>query len=306
MDTSPAAAFSLSGLNESKENKNVIFAFSIQGYIFTLFLNLTIITTISLEKDLHQPMYIFLCNLCINGLYGTLGFYPKFLYDLLSDSQNFSYIGCLLQNFVILSYALCEFTNLTVMAFDRYVAICRPLHYHTIMTPVTAGKLLVFIWMVPCCSVVCSILLIVRLPFCGIHINAVYCKFVICSGDFIFFAYSVAVTFIYLAMVMFVIYSYVKILSACSKSKQSQSKFMQTCLPHLISYINYIVVTLFEAFSTYFSRRDIPEWFKILMSVAFLITPPVLNPIIYGMNLRPIRTRIKKNVLTELLSQLGL
>uniref|UniRef100_A0A3B3R2K8 G-protein coupled receptors family 1 profile domain-containing protein n=1 Tax=Paramormyrops kingsleyae TaxID=1676925 RepID=A0A3B3R2K8_9TELE len=280
MDTSPAAAFSLSGLNESKENKNVIFAFSIQGYIFTLFLNLTIITTISLEKDLHQPMYIFLCNLCINGLYGTLGFYPKFLYDLLSDSQNFSYIGCLLQNFVILSYALCEFTNLTVMAFDRYVAICRPLHYHTIMTPVTAGKLLVFIWMVPCCSVVCSILLIVRLPFCGIHINAVYCKFVICS----------VIGCIYLSMATFVVYSYGKLISACRKSKEKQSKFMQTCLPHLISCMNYLFFSFLDAFSV----KNIPQWFNSFTSVAFLIVPPIINPLIYGINLKFIRTRIFK------------
>ncbi|CAF90137.1 unnamed protein product, partial [Tetraodon nigroviridis] len=71
---------------------------------------------------------------CINGLYGATGFYPRFLFDLLSSSHEISYEGCLLQAFVMYSFACCEMSILAVMAYDRYVAICQPLRYHSIMT----------------------------------------------------------------------------------------------------------------------------------------------------------------------------
>ncbi|XP_023656243.2 olfactory receptor 1D2-like [Paramormyrops kingsleyae] len=292
METSTVAYITLKALNESRTNKYVIFAFSLQGYIFTLFLNLTIIITILLEKDLHQPMYIFLCNLCINGLYGTVGFYPKFLSDLLSDTYLISYSGCLLQTFVIFSYALCEFTNLTVMAIDRYVAICRPLHYSTVMTPVTVCKLLIFIWMFPSCTILCSIILKTTLPYCGPYVTTLYCKITVstCKQENVGFTFNLVIGCIYLSMATFVVYSYGKLISACRKSKEKQSKFMQTCLPHLISCMNYLFFSFLDAFSV----KNIPQWFNSFTSVAFLIVPPIINPLIYGINLKFIRTRIFK------------
>ncbi|XP_041923313.1 olfactory receptor 6K2-like [Alosa sapidissima] len=95
-----------------------------------------------MEKSLHEPMYIFLSNLCLNSLYGTVGFYPKCLLDLLSDTHTITYSWCLLQVYVIYSSVLCEISNITVMSFDRYVAICRPLQYHSILTPHAVLKLL--------------------------------------------------------------------------------------------------------------------------------------------------------------------
>ncbi|KPP73830.1 olfactory receptor 13D1-like [Scleropages formosus] len=298
MDTSPAAVFTLSGANESWTMKYIVFAFTAQGYFLTLFLNVTLIAVIGLEKELHQPMYIFLCNLCVNGLYGTLGFYPKFMSDLLSDSHVVSYNGCLLQSFIIFSYALCELTNLTVMAVDRYVAICKPLHYHSTVTRVRAGKMLVFVWMLPCCSVVLSILITTKMSFCGgtVQHNTLYCKLTIstCREQLLKFVFNGISTSFYLSMALFVVYSYGKIFFACRKSRQNQSKFVQTCVPHLITYLHYIFVVLCDSFSIRLSGTDLPQWFQNFMSVAFLVTPPVLNPLIYGMNLTPIRTKIRK------------
>ncbi|KAF7664783.1 hypothetical protein LDENG_00166190, partial [Lucifuga dentata] len=96
--------------------------------------NVTVIVMIFVDKSLHEPMYIFLCNLCINGLYGTAGFYPVLLNDLLSPSHLISHAGCFLQGFVIHSSAATDFSILALMAYDRYVAICRPLMYHSVMT----------------------------------------------------------------------------------------------------------------------------------------------------------------------------
>ncbi|XP_029570094.1 olfactory receptor 8A1-like [Salmo trutta] len=100
------------------------------------------IITIIQEKGLHEPMYIFLCSLCVNGLYGTAGFYPKLLLDLQSDVQVISYGGCFIQTYVIYTSVMCEMSTLTVMSYDRYVAICRPLLYHTIVTSLTIVRTL--------------------------------------------------------------------------------------------------------------------------------------------------------------------
>ncbi|XP_070986584.1 olfactory receptor 1500-like [Oncorhynchus clarkii lewisi] len=116
-------------------------------YVSIVFANTVLIVVICMERILHEPMYIFLCSLCVNGLYGTAGFYPKLLLDLQSDVQVISYGGCFTQAYVIYTSVMCEISTLTVMSYDRYVAICRPLLYHTIVTSLTVRKLLLFSWL---------------------------------------------------------------------------------------------------------------------------------------------------------------
>lgn len=123
--------FTLSGLSETTHYRGFLFALTLLCYSVIWLVNLTIIVTVIADKKLHEPMYIFLCNLCINGLYGTAGFYPKFFMDLLSPTHVISYAGCLLQGFVLHSSACADFSLLVLMAYDRYVAICRPLAYHS-------------------------------------------------------------------------------------------------------------------------------------------------------------------------------
>ncbi|XP_048119958.1 olfactory receptor 6N1-like [Alosa alosa] len=127
--------FILSGLQDSGVYKPLYFLLAFVLYILIIIVNLTLIFIVTVDKSLHEPMYIFICNLCANGLYGTVGFYPKFLLDLQSDIHIISYSWCLLQTYVIYNSALCEMSVLTVMSYDRYVAICRPLQYHSILTP---------------------------------------------------------------------------------------------------------------------------------------------------------------------------
>ncbi len=139
--------------------------------VWPIFVNTVLIFIIFLEKVLHQP--IFLCNLCINGLYGATGLYPPLLYYLLNV---ISLEECAIQSFAIFTYAIGEFTNLCVMAFDRYLAICRPLYYHTVMTTITVWRLLTFIWMFPCCTAILMILMTLRFPICMNQINKLYCE----------------------------------------------------------------------------------------------------------------------------------
>ncbi|XP_036379194.1 olfactory receptor 2G3-like [Megalops cyprinoides] len=296
MDNISITIFTFSGINESRTSKHIIFAFAIQGYFLIIIFNLTLISVVLLEKALHEPMYIFLCSLCINGLFGTAGFFPKFLSDLLSDTHVISYSGCLIQNFVIFSYVLCEFTSLTVMAIDRYVAICKPLHYHTIMTAETTGKCLVFVWMFPCCTVVFFTCLTIIRPLCGSHIDKFFCQSsalekLACKEDTFVFVLNAIFMCVITSLVSFIIISYWKIIAACRRSKSNQHKFMQTCLPHLVAFFNFVVVTLFDGINTRFHSKDFSQELHNFISVKYLVIPPFINPIIYGVNLNPIRTR---------------
>lgn len=133
-NVSVVTIFTLSGINETMDYRIVIFSFTLLYYCVILFVNISLVVIIILDENLHEPMYILLCSFCINGLYGTTGFYPKFLLDLMSSSQEISYEGCLLQAFVMYSFACCDLSILAVMAYDRYLAICRPLHYHSFMS----------------------------------------------------------------------------------------------------------------------------------------------------------------------------
>ena len=109
------SVFTLSGLGETMEYRTTLFSLTLLYYIVIIMVNVALILTIILDGNLHQPMYIFLCNLCISGLFGTAGFYPKFLLDLLSYHHVISYAGCLFQAFVIYSSACSDFAILSVM-----------------------------------------------------------------------------------------------------------------------------------------------------------------------------------------------
>ncbi|XP_062420872.1 olfactory receptor 4M1-like [Pungitius pungitius] len=143
--------FFLSGLNKTNDYRVTLFTLTLLYYCMILFLNISIIMIIVLDENLHEPMYILLCSFCMNGLYGTTGFYPKFLFDLLSSSQQISYEWCLLQAFVMNSFLCCELSILAVMAYDRYLAICRPLHYQSVMTKRKVSMLICFSWFTPFC-----------------------------------------------------------------------------------------------------------------------------------------------------------
>ncbi|XP_058884340.1 olfactory receptor 6N1-like [Acipenser ruthenus] len=298
-NSSYVTVFTLSGLNESSTNKYIYFSFTLLGYLFIICVNLTLIVIIALEKTLHEPMYFFICNLGANALYGTAGFYPKLLFDFLSDTHVISYSGCLLQIFVIYSFSASELTNLTVMAYDRYVAICRPLEYHAVMTPLTTGKLILFSWIFPLCCLCVSILLTFRLPLCGSHIEKLYCDSISivklsCVDAIAYIVCRYVIICIFFAHFLFILFSYMKILRVCRASSIAMSKCLQTCLPHLLSVINYFIAIIFDVLYGGHGSNEIPQVLHNLLSVEFLIVPPVFNPVIYGLNFQNVRNKVTR------------
>lgn len=296
-NSSSILLFSLSGVSVTVTYRVTLFLLTLLCYCTILVVNVSLILTIILDKNLHEPMYICLCNLCINGLYGTAGFYPKFVSDLLSDIHLISYAGCLLQIYVIYSYAMVDYSILALMAYDRYVAICRPLQYHSVISVQRIAALVSFSWLVPLCAEALMISLTSTLKLCGSHIQKLYCE----NWSIIKLACSltaanniIGLFFIsfYFGHVLFIVWSYVWLVKTALKSKEGRKKFTQTCVPHLLCLLNASAALLFDLMYARYGSTSMAQSVKNFMAIQFLIIPPIINPIIYGLILTKVRSRM--------------
>ncbi len=207
-------------------------------YMFVLFANTTVIFVVISNKVLHKPMHIFLCHLAVNGIYGSTALLPPLLGTLMSPSHEISLACCKAQTYFMHTYAIIEFTILSVMCYDRYVAICYLLQYHTIMTITKVYKLIAFSWGYPLVAFALFFILTLRLTICRNIIGRVYCSnysLVKLSCD----DTNIAIGLIQLAMTF---YSYGHILKyALTATKESKIKALKTCTPHLFAILNYSV-----------------------------------------------------------------
>ncbi|KAF7656940.1 hypothetical protein LDENG_00034280 [Lucifuga dentata] len=290
--------FTLSGLNETMNYRIVLFFLTLLCYYVILLVNVSLIVTIILDESLHEPMYILLCTNCMNGLYGTTGFYPKFLPDLLSPAHVISYYGCLVQVVVLYSFACSDLSILTVMAYDRYLAICRPLQYHSIMTKQRLIQLVCFSCITPVCIISINLLLTSRLKLCSSHIKKLFCvNWVIvklaCFQMTVNSTLAYFTVIFYVCHALFLIWSYMYLVKFCMRYLENRRKFIQTCVPHLISLIIFFVTAYFDVFHMRFGSKDTPQMFQNFAAVGFLAFPPILNPLIYGFKLTKIRNKIQ-------------
>ena len=296
-NASSTIVFSLSGFNAIVNYRVTLFSLTLLCYCVILLVNVSLILTIILDQNLHEPMYICVCTLCINELYGTSGFYPKFVSDIMSDIHIISYAGCLLQVFVIYSYAATDFSILALMAYDRYVAICRPLEYHTVMSVEKTAVFVSLSWFVPLSCIVIIVSLTSTLKLCGSQIQKLYCENwsivkLACSTTTANNIVGLINISFYCGHVLFIVYSYVWLVKSALKSKEGRRKFMQTCVPHLLCLLNLITALLFDIMYSRYGSASVPQSVKNFMAIQFLMIPPILNPVIYGLILTKIRYRM--------------
>ncbi|XP_059198299.1 olfactory receptor 52E4-like [Centropristis striata] len=296
-NTSSVVLFSLSGFSATANYKSTLVFLILLCYFLILVINLSLILTIIFDPNLHEPMYVFLCNLCINGIYGAAGFYPKFVYDLLSDKQVISYRGCLLQVFVVYSNSKIDYSILVLMAYDRYVAICRPLEYHSVMSVRRTAVLIVFSWLVP---LFCEVMLTAftsSLKLCGSHINKLYCENwsivkLACGSTKANNIVGLVIISFYCGHVILIACSYIHLLKSAVKSREGRRKFTQTCVPHLLCLLNITTALLFDIMYSRYGSVSVPQNVRNFMAIQFLIIPPITNPVIYGVILTKIRNRV--------------
>lgn len=298
-NASTVRIFNLLAFNETANYRAAFFSATLVCYFAIVFLNVTVIMIIVLDESLHEPMYILVCVCCINGLYGSTGFYPKFLIDLLSSSQVISYSECLCQAFVMYSFVCSDTSILAVMAYDRYLAICQPLQYHSVMTKKKLSKLVCFSWLTPFCIFSINIMLTDRLIFCGTDIQRLFCVNwlivkVACPGmdTLVNSAFAYTTLSIYIFHWIFIVWTYIYLVKSCVQSKKDKAKFMQTCVPHLISLVTFFVIVISDLMHMRFASNDVPQSFQNFVAIAVLFIPPVMNPLLYGFKLSKIRNRI--------------
>ncbi|OCT56841.1 hypothetical protein XELAEV_18004371mg [Xenopus laevis] len=219
--------------------------------------------------------------------------------NLLKEVQTISYGACILQNFAVNTYGGSEMSILVVMAFDRYVSICHPLRYNSIMSLTTVFRLIGTAWLYPFILVSILVLLTVRLPLCGSVILKIYCDNwsvvrLSCIDTAVNNTYGMVCTVAMLVvMPILIVISYIAILRVCAKSsKDFRVKALQTCAPHLIALATFLVDVLFEIFLYRYSPTTLPHALRVFMSIHFLVVPPLLNPLIYGMKIRELRIKI--------------
>ncbi|XP_041663628.1 olfactory receptor 10A7-like [Cheilinus undulatus] len=275
------------------------FVFCFLLYCFIVYANLVIITVISRERALHGPMYVFIALLSVNSVYGSTGFFPRFLMDLLSVSHLISRPACFTQIYIIYTYASNEMTILGIMAYDRYVAICNPLHYHRKMTSKTVFMLAALAWLFPAFGLMACISLSIRLPLCGNEIQKLFCAnwnvvklSCVATDENNIYGFWLTATTVFFPL-SFVLYTYMRILAVCWRSSaEFKGKVLHSCLPHMVSFVIYSIAGFCDIALSRYDIEEINPLVAGVLSLEFVVIPPILNPLVYGLKLPEIRRQI--------------
>nr|XP_046244586.1 olfactory receptor 5B12-like [Scatophagus argus] len=287
----------IQGFDISPEFMYPLFFLLLFVYFCLLFSNFGVLLLIITEKSLHQPMYILFCNLSVNDVIGNTVLLPQLMAHIVSTERFITYSQCVVQAFYSHTFGSASHMILIIMAIDRYVAICHPLKYSSVMTTKTVIGLSAGAWGLSVLLVSVLIGLTVRLSRCRSVILNAYCDnaslFKLSCEDVsinniygLFFTVllfscsmgSVGVTYFRIALICWI-----------KKNRELNNKALQTCASHLVLYL----IMLWSGIFTIILHRfpDYPDLRKIA-SILFHVVPANLNPVIYGMQTKSLHNRI--------------
>ncbi|XP_037674380.1 olfactory receptor 7A17-like [Choloepus didactylus] len=292
--------FILLGLSEDTKLQPLLFGMFLTMYLVTFMGNLLIILAIISDSHLHTPMYFFLSNLSFADICSTSTTVPKMLVNIQTESKMITYGICLTQMYFFMLFGLLDSILLAVMAYDRFVAICHPLHYTVIMNPQLCGLLLLASWLLCLLDSLLHVLMVLQLSFCTeLEIPHFFCELnqvihLACSdtflNDLVLYFASGLVGVIPLTGILF---SYYKIVSSILRisSAGGKSKAFSTCGSHLsvvsLFYGTGIGVYLSSA-ATQNSRAS------AIASVMYTVVTPMLNPFIYSLRNKDLKHALEK------------
>lgn len=266
-------------------------------YLSLLISNIGVLILIIVEKSLHQPMYFLFCNLSVNDVIGNTVLLPQLMAHVLSTKRFITYNQCVAQAFYTHMFGSASHLILVIMAIDRYVAICHPLRYTSIMTSRTVVGLSAVAWGVSLLLVSVLIGLTVRLSRCRAFIQSAYCDNaslfkLSCEDVSINNIYGLIFTVLLFTCSMGgILITYMRIALICwmKKNQELNSRALQTCASHLVLYL----IMLWTGFLTIVLHRlsDYSDLRKIV-SILFHVVPASLNPVIYGLQTRSLRVKI--------------
>ncbi|KAM8855648.1 LOW QUALITY PROTEIN: olfactory receptor 11A1-like [Spinachia spinachia] len=249
-------------------------------YMLIISSNVTIVCMIMIYQNLHEPMYIFIAALLINSVLFSTAIYPKLLVDFLSVKQIISYPACLFQWFLYYWLGGSDFLLLSIMAYDRYVSICNPLKYTTIMQKTTVNIFLFFAWILPGCLSSVVTILSAMTEICSFHLKGILCNSTVltlnCVRSRILNIYGLFLLVILVILpVLFILFTYSRILVVSYRCRGVRRRAAQTCLPHLLVLINFSCFTVYDVLLSRL-ERDPPKIVSLIMALQVVIYHPLL------------------------------
>ncbi|XP_064237805.1 olfactory receptor 7A10-like [Aotus nancymaae] len=287
--------FLLLGLSEEPELQPFLFGLFLSMYLVTVLGNLIIILATISDSHLHTPMYFFLSNLSFVDICFVSTIVPKMLVNIQTHSKVITFAGCITQIGHCLLFAVLDIFMLTVMAYDRYVAICHPLHYTVTINPRLCGLLVLASWILSALNSSLQTLIVLRLSFCtDLEIPHFFCELnqvihLACSDTFL------NDVVMYLAAVLLgggplagILYSYSKIVSSIRAMSSAQGKYkaFSTCASHIL-IVSLFYGTLLGVYLS--SAANGNSHSSAAASVMYTVVTPMLNPFIYSLRNKDIK-----------------
>ncbi|XP_036618001.1 olfactory receptor 6C2-like [Trichosurus vulpecula] len=281
--------FILQGLTDDPRLKVLIFIFLFLTYALTIIGNLIIIILTLMDTQLKTPMYFFLRNFSILEVAFTTAYIPKYLYSLSTGENTITYNACFAQIFFVILLGVTEFCLLASMSYDRYVAICKPLHYTTIMNSKVCNLLLLSSWLAGLMIIIPAISLLMQMEFCDSNVidhfgcEAFPLITIACSDTQVIERITLILAVLTLLVTFFlVLLSYVHIIMTVLRfpSVQQRKKAFSTCSSHII-----VVSITYGSCIFIYIKPSAKEGVALDKVVSVLVTSvaPVMNPLIYAL-----------------------
>uniref|UniRef100_A0A8C3FNH3 Olfactory receptor n=1 Tax=Chrysemys picta bellii TaxID=8478 RepID=A0A8C3FNH3_CHRPI len=294
--------FILLGFPGSQFLQLSLFILFLVMYVLIITGNVAIIFLVRTQTCLQTPMYYFLCNFAFLEIWFTTACVPKTLANLVSQSKSISFTSCLLQMYFVFSFGCTEYFLLAVMAYDRYLAICYPLHYNIIMSSTLSVQLALSSWVGGFLVISVPAGLIARLSFCGPNIiNHFFCDIapwiiLSCTDTYLvemvcFIMFAIVI----LGSCVITLVSYIYIISTILKipSSRGRQRAFSTCSSHLI-----VVTTFFGTLIIVYMVPPVnaPIDLKKIFSVFYTVLIPLVNPLIYSFRNKEVNISLRKSV----------
>ncbi|NXX97730.1 OR4S2 protein, partial [Centropus bengalensis] len=295
-NASSVKEFILLGLSENQEVQKICFVMFLFFYTVIVAGNGLIIVTVISSQRLNSPMYFFLCYLSFVDICYSSVTAPKMIADFLVANKTISFVGCMAQLFGVHFFGCTEIFILTVMAYDRYVAICRPLHYTTLMTRRVCGRMVMGSWVGGFVHSIVQTLLTTRLLFCGPNkVDHYFCDVhpllqLACTDTYAVGIVVAAGGMIALSCFFILLMSYIIILvSLRSQTCEGRQKALSTCGSHLT-----VVILFFGPCTFVYIRPSSSLLEDKSVAVFYTVITPMLNPLIYTLRNEEVKKAMRK------------